>query len=66
MQKELTTSNGHIFFYTIFCINFSILDRQEHSTLQKCYLFENKLKGKEKVSNINAARIDTIKTCAEN
>ena len=45
MWKELITSNGHIFFFTIVCINFSILYRTlvsvEHSTLQKYYLCEN-------------------------
>ena len=37
----------------------------EHSILQKSYLRENQIKGKEKVSNITAAGIDTIKICAE-
>ena len=69
MQRELFTSNRHIFFSTILYINFSILDQPlvllEHSTLQKCYLCENQIKGKEKVCNITVPVIYTIKICTE-
>ena len=69
MQKGLITSNGHIFFFTILCIIFSVLDRLlvslEHLTSKKCYLCKNQVKGEEKVSNINAAGIDTITICVE-
>ena len=37
----------------------------EPSTLQICYLCENYIKGKEKLSNITAAGIDTTKIYAE-
>ena len=70
MYKELITSNGHTFSFNILGINFSILDQPlvslEHSTAQKCYLRENKVKGKAKVSNISVAGIYTIKICGEN
>ena len=45
MQEELISLNGHIFFFTILCINFIFFDQPlvslEHLTLQKCYLCEN-------------------------
>ena len=52
-----------------FSISFRILDRPlvslESSTSEKYLLCEDKVKRKEKVSNINAAGIETIKICAE-
>ena len=66
MYRELVTSNDHIFLFTILCINFSILDRPlEHSTLEKCYLCKNLMKGKKIFLNITTAGIDTIKICTE-
>ena len=65
MQKELITSNGHIFFFTTLSINFSILDRSLVSFDFTNYLRENQIKGKEKLSNITAVGIDTIKVCTE-
>ena len=37
----------------------------EHSALQKCYLCENQIKRKEKVSKITATGINTINICTE-
>ena len=64
MQKDLITSNGHIFFFHYFLYQFQYLGSTSSITRTFDLTKINQIKGNEKVTNINAAGTHTTKTCA--